>query len=632
MSVQDGLIVSRAMAATNRGLELNRERTVMLGVLALALVACVLGLVARPAPNPLGGLKEQTLDLIRVLGTVSLALSLLLGPGTAWRASSHRRRPLSLGFLPLPGLALLIVVGGVAWALAGKIEPRITCLALLTPVLGWLLASLRWAGAGEIFDAEEQRTLLIVGCILGLAVARALWSLGPVGELYGGTISRTLEAGNRSDSRVSFIIPQLVAHGSAPYGHLSTTFFFPYNFSSRGPLPGLGSTPVVLMSGGRPPAEFADQAWAPFDPQGFMAYRLAMMTFACTAFVSLWDMTRRLMGPGAARLALLLAATTPFLVHEVWFTWPKMLAASFVLLAAICVISRRPLAGGLLAGLGYLMHPVALLSLPVLGLLALWPLRGARWNRPRLKQLLRLVAGLAVFLIAWRLLSGSHYNQNSFLEYFTEAGWNFHPDPGTWLVYRLESVANTLLPMFLFFTAAHNKSINVIGGTSPEVVHFFFQYWDGLPFGAAIVFFPLLLLSLWRAARRWPWPVFATVVVPFLLFAVYWGASSTGMLREGLQAWVLTLFALVGCQQATARFNWLRSTPLRVLLTLRAVEVLAVAVAPTIVTGHALVSHTFKFTDAVALAAIVGFCACLGALVWSTTPARLPVENAPRRR
>jgi hypothetical protein len=96
-----------------------------------------------------------------------------------------------------------------------------------------------------------------------------------------------------------------------------------------------------------------------------------MMAFACTVFLSLWTLTRRLAGTPAAYLALLLAATTPFLVHEVWFTWPKLLAASFVLLAAACIIERRPVAGGLLAGIGYLAHPMALLSYPALGLLAL---------------------------------------------------------------------------------------------------------------------------------------------------------------------------------------------------------------------------------------------------------------------
>lgn len=589
-------------------------------VLALAALGCALGLAEPPAASQQGGGGQQLLDLLRVLGTVGLVLSLLLGPGVAWRVLNERERTPSLAFLPLPGLLAMIAAAGFAWALAGDVEPRLTCSAILVPLLGLIAGIVLFAGPEDVFEPEEQRCLLVVGCVLGLTVARALWSLGAEGELYGGTISRTLEVGDRSDSRISFIIPQLVADDASPYGLNGTFLFAPYNFSSRGPLPGLASTPIVLMSGGHPPISYPEQPWAPFDPEGFMAYRLAMMAFACTAFASLWDLTRRLAGAGAARFALVLAATTPFLVHEVWFTWPKMLAASLVLLAAIEVIRKRPLQAGLLAGLGYLIHPVALLSLPVLALIALWPLRGARWNRPRLEQLLLLAAGLGAFLIAWRLVNGSHYDQSSFVDYFTEAGSNLHPDLGAWLVFRLKSVANTLVPLLLVVASSSNGSINVVGGTSPAVIHFFFQYWNTLPFGTAIVFLPLLLVGLWRAARRWPWAILATVVAPFVLFAIYWGSSQTGMMREGLQAWVLTLFVVLGCEQAATRFGWLRSTPIRVLLTLRVVEVLAVAVGPTLATRHALLGDQFRLTDAVALAAILAFSACLGALVWSLRP------------
>jgi hypothetical protein len=608
------------------GSEVGRERAAMLGVLALAALGGILALARPPSAAP-HETAEQALDLIRVLSTVALALALLLGPGIGWRLLARGEQALPLGFLPLPGLLLLIVTGGLAWLLAGQVDPRLTCFALLAPVLGLLAGCLVGAEPAEVFEADERRALLIVGAVLGVAVGRALWSLGPPGELYAGGVSRTLEVGDRPDSRVPFIVPQLIAHDGGPYGSLANLFYAPYNFSSRGPLPGLGSTPLVLMAGGRPPAAFADQPWAPFDPQGFMAFRLAMMTFACTAFLSLWDLVRRIAGTGAARFALLLAATTPFLVHEVWFTWPKLLAASMVLLAAICTIGRRPLVAGALAGLGYLMHPVALLSVPVLALLTLWPLRGAALRSPHLRQGVLLGAGLGAFLLAWRLLNGDHYSQTGFLDYLTAAGWDFHPDPATWLSFRVKSVASTLVPLLLPLVSADNPSVNMVGGTSPTSVHFFFQYWTGLPFGIAIVFFPFLLISLWRAWRRWPWPLFATVLVPFALFAVYWGASTTGMLREGLQAWVLTLVAVVACQQAAERFGWLRSIPTRALLALRAAELLAVAVGPTALTGHALLSGDHTLTDVVALAAMVGFSAFLGTLVWRARPDQLAVEG-----
>jgi len=603
------------MTAAQIGSAASRERKVLLGLWALALLACALGPLAAPSAGQHGG-AEQALDLVRIAATAALAIVLLLGPGIVLRALSGRRA--GLGFLPLPGIALAVAVALIAWPLAGAVHPRLVCLLVLVPVLLLLPLGAIRAGPGELLDREERRCLLIVGCVFGLAIGRALWSLGPEGELYGGTISRTLEVGDRSDSRISFIVPQLVAHGLAPYGDVGASFFAPYNFSSRGPLPGLASTPLALIAG-RPPATFAEQPWQPFDPQGFMAYRVAMMALACTAFISLWDLTRRLAGPGAARFALLLAAMTPFLVHEVWFTWPKLLAASFVLLAGICVIESRPLRAGLLTGLGYLMHPVALLSLPALGLLALWPLRAPRWRRPQLGQLLALALGVAAFLLAWRLLNGDQYTQSGFLEYLGQAAPDTHPAVLDWLSYRVKSTANTLVPLLLPLSSASNGAINAIDGPSPASIHFFFQYWTALPFGVAIVFFPLLLASLWRAGRHWPWPVLATVVVPFAVFAVYWGGSSTGMLREGLQAWVLTLFVVVACQQARENFPWLRSRPIRALLALRAVELLVVAAGPAVATRHALISSSFALTDLAALATMLGFAALLARAIWSAS-------------
>lgn len=613
-----------------------RERSVLLAVLGLGLVGCLLGLLDRPAEAVNATAGEQAIDLVRVGCTVALVLSLLFGPGIVWRAIDGRRRP-TLGFLFLPGLILLAAVGVLAWVLAPDSDPRAVCFAFFTPVLAGIGFVLLAAAPEDLFSRDEQQALLVAGAVLGLAIGRALWSLGPAGELYGGTISRTLEVGDRSDSRISFIIPTLVAHGASPYGSLATEQLSPFNFSSRGPVPGLAASPVVLISGGRPPAGFPEQPWSPFDGQGFMAYRLAMMCFAITSFLALWDLLRRVVGRAAAYFGLLLAATTPFLVHEVWFTWPKLLAAACVLLAAICVIERRAGRGGLLSGLGYLMHPIALLSIPTLGLITLWPLHGARWNRPRVRQALYLAAGLIVFLIAWRLLNGSHYSQNSFLNYFEQAGPLAHPGIGAWLEFRLRSLGNTVVPLLLPLTSAHYPPINEFDGSSPGVIHFFFQYWNTLPFGVAIVFFPLLLVSLWHALRRRPWPVTALILVPFALFTVYWGAFYSGLLREGLQIWVLTLFAVVAWEQASSGFGWLSSTPIRVILVLRVVEVLLMAMVPTLLTRHRLITSTFKLTDTVAVLSMLGFGALLAAAVWrcdaranGVPKGALPQPGAPR--
>jgi uncharacterized membrane protein YqjE len=495
-----------------------------------------------------------------------------------------------------------------------------------------VLAGLPFAFRGkrdELLSGDEWRVLLLAGAALGIAVGRSLWSLDLPGELYPGTIYRTLEVGNRPDSRIAYHVIQLIAHGNTPYGTVATSYFNPYSFSDRGALASLASAPLVFLSGGRPPAVIGAPLWSPFDPDGFMAYRLAMMVMACTCFLSLWTLVQRLAGRQAAYFAVLLAVTTPFLVHEIWFTWPKLLAASLVLLSAVRLLDGRRLQAGLLLGVGYLVHPLALLSLPALVLLALWPSIKPRLRRPRLGSALLVLGGVALCLLAWRVFNGSHYTQGGFLNYLTRAGpsrtlMGLPVTLGIWLDDRVVSIANTLIPLRLYFFSANDPDVNTAlqacspfcRGGSPPIEHFFFQYWNTVPFGLGIVFFPLLLVSLWRAFRQWPWPVTAAVIVPFVVFAVYWGGASTGLLREGLHPWVLTLLAVVALEQRSRQFPWIRSRAIRALLALRAVEVLAVAVLPTVWTLRRVASVHFRLSDGVALIAMTGLSAWLALQVW----------------
>jgi hypothetical protein len=248
----------------------------------------------------------------------------------------------------------------------------------------------------------------------------------------------------------------------------------------------------------------------------------------------------------------------------------------------------------------------------------------------------------AVFLV-WRLVNVKQYTQGGFLQYVTQAGTiradraavivaaGGHAPPitvGVWLSDRLVSLANTLVPLRLFLLGTHDPGVNAPSPKcypfcftgSGTTVHFFFQYWTGVPFGLAIVFFPLLLISLWHAWRRWPWGVTATVLVPLLVFTVYWGGAVTGMLREGMHPWVLTLLAVVAVEQASNGFRWLRSRAIRTLLALRAVEVLFVAMVPTLVTRRHVASATFRVSDVVAAATMVVLCAWLGRQVWLERP------------
>jgi hypothetical protein len=608
--------------------EISGERLVLLGIWAAAAAACALGALDPPGMSHHPDYALQALELARVATAAALAIVLLLGPGLAIRTLTGRR--IGLAIMPLPGLAVLIGVAGIAWLLASRVEPQIVCLVACAPLLCLLLAVLLSAGPSDLLDPAERQALLLVGFPLAIAAGRSLWSLGPVGELYAGGISRNLVSEGRPDSRIPFLMPQLIAHGTAPYSDLGSSLFSPFNFSSRGPLAGMASSPVVFLTGAKPPAGLPEVPWRPFDPQGFMAFRLAMITFSCTVFLSLWELVRRIAGTRAARLSLIVAVATPFVISDLWFTWPKLLAAAFVLLGGLYIVERSPLRSGLSIGVGFLMHPSGLIGASGAGLLALWPARGASWRRPDIRATLLFAVGVAVSLVGWRLLNGSHYSQDEFLNYILGPGLNHESHFGLWLEYRFASVANTLVPMFLPLVHGNDVSINGIGESSPFAIHFFFQYWTGLPFGFGILFFPLLLLSLWRAGRLWPWPVLATVLFPFLAFAIYWGASDSGLLREGLQSWVFVLIAFVAFQQAHAGLPWLRSIPIRAILALRSLEVLAVALGP-VLASDGLRPPGYALTDVAALIAMIGGSLGLALAIWRMSNPTAGAAGQPRQ-
>ena len=609
----------------------------MLALLAGAAVACFVGLENPPTELTHSTLRQERIDLLRIFLATCLAVTLVMGPGIAARALLDR--PIRLAFLPLFGMGVMLLAGSLAWCLHGALPTETACLAVVVPVLGLMFGTLLAAGPEDLLTPEERRTLLLLGIPVALAIARSVWSLGPIGELDAGQISHNLWTEARPDSHISFVVTQMVAHGTAPYGPEGQDLFAPYMFSSRGPIAGIASAPVVLLTGGSPILGVPNQHWEPFDAQGFMAYRITMIVMSATALLSMWELVRKLAGPRAARLALLLGIATPFVWAELIFTWPKLLAASCILLAALWLFERKPLRAGLMIGVGYLFHPGALLGYFALGLLALWPLRGARLKRPQIGNALAMVAGTGMFVVAWAIANRGHSGQSGFLDYVTAAAPHWDPTLWQWVSFRLTSLADTLVPLYLPIFQDHNISINTLFGTSPGVSHFFFQYWTGVPFGFAILFFPILLVSLWRFAKRCPWPFFAVVVVPFVLFWIYWGSGSSGFLREGMQAWVLAVVAVVAIEQAADRFSWMRSRAIRAILVLRGFEIFALAVGATLGTrGPNPISegegYSYELNDAAAFAAIVFFSALMMFAIWRETRpgSMLRPEDAPARQ
>ena len=412
----------------------------MLGVWGLAVLACVLGLATPPGRTTAWrGARSTSCTSAAPRRLRSRSSS---APGIVLRARP-RPRHLELGFLPLPGLACLRPAC-VAWVLAGDVAAWLVCLLILAPVLAWMPVRILRANPGGCWSARSDSRCWSSGASSGSRSPEPSGRSARWGALRRNGLAH---AGGRRSLRQPHPIRhrQLVAHGAGPFSALAASYFSPFDFSSRGPLAGLASAPIVFAAGGRPPAELPNQPWTPFDPQGFMAFRIAAMAFASTAFLSLWTLIRTPRRP--PRRALRPAAGGDDAV-------PGARDLVHVAEAVRRVIrdprgdapdQRHPLHAGLLGGAAYLVHPGALLYVPVLVVMALWPLAGLaaaaaaadRRVRGRRRRDLarRLARDQRLALHAERVPRLPH-----------TGGLGRTADVHNWISARLESLRNTLGP------------------------------------------------------------------------------------------------------------------------------------------------------------------------------------------
>ena len=593
----------------------------------VSLTGMLFGVVAPPADEPPGA-SAQVVALFRLLVVVVTTVTLVFGPGLIMRRILPVDMNMPLGFVPIPGILILAVSGGLIWAIDGM-SPAVTARLLMAALLvGIMVGAAFERGRNDWLQEAERPVVGLSAVVFLIALGRSLWSAGPDGELFGRSISRILEVGDRSDSRISFYLVQMIANHLDPYTGAGAMLYAPWAFSDRGPLPGLITAPIVLITGASPSVASTDQPWpenpwSPFDAQGFMAYRIVMMVLALTALLAVYTLTKYVAGAKTACFATVVVAGTPFFIHDVYFTWPKFLAAAQVLLAAYLILRRKPLYAGLFVGLGFLIHPLALFSVPALLLLAVLTSTGT-WKH----RAMAVTVGICGFLVslgavwyAWKGANGGAYTQDRFFSYFTMANNGPADSFGMWFGERADSVANTLIPFRLLIFESDNPSINVFGGHSSDIIHFTFQYWNGLPFGVGILFFPFLVMGLFRLFRLHPLLMTSIVIVPFVGFAIYWGSFSSGLLREGLHAWVLTVLILWALEvRPLLAAGGIGAQVVRVVLVARLVDVLVMLFLPTLIAPDPD-RPQFRLTDAAGIAMMIVGVIALG---WLTVRLSAP--------
>jgi hypothetical protein len=226
-----------------------------------------------------------------------------------------------------------------------------------------------------------------------------------------------------------------------------------------------------------------------------------------------------------------------------------------------------------------------------------------------------IAAMLAAFVLMW----GYHFatGRSPFPLYVLLANYLPAGTFGNWLLDRTYSVLNTLVPFHMVAFFSSDPNINANGAVSPPLVRLYFSYWNTLPFAIGLVVFFPWCVWMARLAKRFAGVFLVAIVIPFLLFAIYWGATHSGLMREGLHPWYFTLFLfLVWGASRTASMDHGIAAALRRVHVLRTVELLAMLLATTVLTNFQLVNPKYALTDAAALVTIVGSSIALGWLTW----------------
>ncbi len=487
----------------------------------------------------------------QVYTTVALALTLIWGPGLLLL-----RRPvppeLRAFVLLAAGPLTLAALGVGLWCAGGWVAPEI---------LGRLLVTALWAGLGVAgerggFDlplsAPTRCALGVAALLVVAATAKSTYSAGPEGETYRGTISRNLAVGDRIDSRFPYYLVQIAAQHLAPGDPAAERYYHPWTFFSRGPLSGLTALPLVWATGGQPPVDLPDQAWAPFDREGFAAYRITLIVLAGGIILACFLMLAPLIGEPWALVASGLVALAPFGVHEVMFTWPKWIATAWIVTSFGLAHARRPWPAGVALGIGFLCHPLVLLWIPWL---ALWAAgRGGRNPGHLLATLARFAAGAGALVLPWMMLGrwmphlpdAVFAGQGGFLRYWQLADSNLGSG-AQWLHARWMNFANTFLPLHLPLSdySFNHFRLNSAYEPSGTLVKFAFVWWNTLPFALGLGLWALSLAGLTRGWRTHRAAILLFVLGPAALLILYWGMDPLGLMRECGHPFFIAVIAIL---------------------------------------------------------------------------------------
>ena len=543
---------------------------------------------------------------------IALIASLVVVPGLFWNCLCPSRK-LDITVLPIPGVLVLGVFGVFFW----KSNPDYTFLPKIM-LIGLYAAAVVFTFLRVFAEFVDQRAFterfrtsvgtpkaLVLTIYVLVLLQAAATGINPE------KVAQEFGVGGSFPGRMIASPPDhLGPYNAATYyydqldGLEQTGRFGEWGLTARGPLVPLGINTLLHTFDAIDPnpkkhrkSKRQRKAEWPLSERGEHLARAYGWLLNSLVILGAYALLSAL---GASRFALVTAlvwlALSPVVVINTVFTWPKLLATYFVLLAIAAIVRRRTgLAGGLMA-LAWLSHPVGALLIPSVGLFALL-VAPIRKPGTRLLERMRFVAPAAILgtlamspWLAFKLYLGQ---PDPFATYITGGGRGFEPASSfeEWLQVRWNNVWYTLVP-FVFYFDGYMKSW--IYGPLNDALRWFIQYAKSLPGHLGFSCFVPAYASVIHPSEDKICSAYrlALLVSSFAVTVIFWGYSADGLGRNALEPLSVLLIIF-----AVAFFPFTRSW-LYFALPLLAIE------------GQALQIGGFVFDEGFALER-VGFAAWL---------------------
>ena len=119
-----------------RGIRLSGSNAIAVALCLLSLTGIALGFAEPPSPSVAGGSWPLAVEAIaRIVLTLAMTVTLVLGPGLAVAQLLRRKEHWLLGLAWIPGVFILAATGTAAWVFAGHVRPQIFCAIVIVPLL-----------------------------------------------------------------------------------------------------------------------------------------------------------------------------------------------------------------------------------------------------------------------------------------------------------------------------------------------------------------------------------------------------------------------------------------------------------------------------------------------------------------